>query len=118
MSVVRRIARPLIAITFIDGGWDAFRHPAERAKKVAPVIEKLAPQLGLPNDPELLVRANGLTMAGAGTLFATGRFPRLSAAVLAATLIPTTYAGHPFWDVEDEATKRQHRMHFLKNAGM
>ncbi|GAA4346137.1 DoxX family protein [Angustibacter luteus] len=118
MSVVRRIARPLLALTFVDGGWDSFRHPAEKAKKAAPVLEKVAPVLGLPNDPEMLVRANGLAMMGAGVLFATNRAPRTSALVLAATLVPTTVAGHPFWEADDPATKRQQRLHFFKNLGM
>jgi uncharacterized membrane protein YphA (DoxX/SURF4 family) len=118
MSVVRRIARPLLALTFIDGGWDAFRHPAERAKKAAPLLDKVAPVLGLPDDPEMMVRANGLAMMGAGALFATNRAPRTSALVMAATLVPTTMAGHPFWEAPDADARRQQRIHFFKNLGM
>jgi len=118
MSVVRRIARPLLAATFVSGGVDAYRHPEPRAKMAAPVIEKYAAQVGLPNDPELLVRANGAAMAGAGALLAMGRFPRLSATVLALTIVPTTLAGHPFWEVKDPAQRKQQLLHFLKNAGL
>ena len=75
MSVVRRIARPLLAATFVSGGVDAYRHPAPRAQLAAPLIDKYAAQVGLPNDPELLVRANGAAMAAAGSLLAVGRFP-------------------------------------------
>ncbi|WP_426561864.1 DoxX family protein [Angustibacter sp. McL0619] len=118
MSVVRRVARPLLALTFIDGGWDAFRHPSAKAERAAPLIDKLAPALGVPNDPEMLVRANGLTMMGAGVLFALGRAPRTSATVMAVSLIPTTLAGHPFWEADDPAQRRQQRLHFLKNLGL
>jgi uncharacterized membrane protein YphA (DoxX/SURF4 family) len=31
-----------------------------------------------------------------------GWFPRLSAAVLAGTLVPTTLAGHRYWEIEDK----------------
>jgi hypothetical protein len=57
-------------------------------------------------------------MMGAGALFATSRAPRTSALVLAATLVPTTVAGHPFWEADDPATRRQQRLHFFKNLGM
>jgi putative oxidoreductase len=118
MSVVRRIARPLLAAMFIDGGLDALRHPASKVGNATPVVEKVAPVLGLPNDPELLVRANGAAMVGAGTMFALGRFPRLSALTLAATLLPTTAAGHRFWEIDDPAQRKQQRLHLLKNAGL
>ena len=118
MSAVRRIARPLLAATFVSGGVDAYRHPAPRAKAAAPIVDKYASQLGLPNDPELLVRANGAAMAAAGSLLALGRFPRLSATVLALTIIPTTYIGHQFWTIEDPAQRKQQLLHFLKNAGL
>jgi uncharacterized membrane protein YphA (DoxX/SURF4 family) len=118
MTVVRRIARPLLAAQFVDGGLDQFRHPGTKVDRARPVVDKLAEPLRLPNDPELLVRANGAAMAGAGILFATGKLPRLSALVLAATIVPTTYAGHPFWAEKDAAQRRQQKVHFLKNLGL
>jgi uncharacterized membrane protein YphA (DoxX/SURF4 family) len=118
MSVVRRIARPLLAASFIDGGLDQLRHPASKVGTAAPLIEKYAPRLGLPNDPELLVRANGATMVGAGTLLALGRFPRLSALALTLTLVPTTLAGHRFWEIKDPEKRKTQKLQLLKNAGM
>jgi putative oxidoreductase len=38
--------------------------------------------------------------------------------VLGASLVPTTIAGHAFWDVEDERDRSAQRMQFLKNAGL
>lgn len=121
MSAVRRIARPLLAATFVHGGLDAFRHPATRVEAAAPVvarINKTVPQLGLPDDTELLVRANGAAMVGAGTLLATGRLPRLASLVLAVSLVPTTAAAHRFWEIKDPAQRKQHQLHFLKNLGL
>ena len=72
----------------------------------------------LPTDPATLVRINsGVQIAGALTL-ATGRAPRLSAAVLAATLLPTTAAGHRFWEVDDKAQRTQQQLHFFKNVSL
>ncbi len=47
-----------------------------------------------------------------------GWWPRLSAAVLAGTLVPTTLAGHRFWEIEDKQERAQQRIHFLKNVTM
>ena len=118
MTVVRRIARPMLAAIFVTGGLDALLHPAERAKIAAPLVTKLSGPLNLPDDPEMLVRANGATMVAAGTMLGLGTFPRLAAAALAGTLIPTTYTAHAFWTVKDPAARAQQRTHFLKNVGL
>jgi putative oxidoreductase len=118
MTIVRRIARPLLSAVFIQSGLDQFRHPAAKAEAARPFVAKVSGPLSLPNDPELLVRANGAAMAGAGALLAVGRMPRLSALVLATTLVPTTYVGHRFWEVKDPEERRSQRTHFVKNLGL
>ncbi len=118
MTVVRRIARPLLAAVFVDQGLDQFRHPAKQVEAARPVVSSLAVPLRLPDDPELLIRANGAAMATAGTLLAFGRLPRLASTVLALSTVPTTYAAHPFWSEKDPEKRRQTRLHFLKNVGL
>lgn len=118
MTVVRRIARPMMAAIFVTSGLDSLRHPAKPAQVAAPAIKALSGRLKLPDDPELIVRANGATMLAAGTMLGLGKFPRLAAVALAATLVPTTYAAHPFWTVEDPVARSQQRIHFLKNIGL
>ena len=59
----------------------------------------------------------GVHIAG-GLALATGRAPRLSALALAATLVPTTVAGHRFWEESDPAAKAQQKTHFFKNVSM
>jgi uncharacterized membrane protein YphA (DoxX/SURF4 family) len=117
MTLVRRIARPMLASLFMVQGMEQLRHPSAMHAKVAPFAEKVAP-LGLPNDPELLVRANGATMVGAGGLLALGRFPRLASMALVATMAPTTYVGHAFWQETDPVARRQNRTQFLKNVSL
>lgn len=118
MTLVRKVARPLLAAMFVKGGWDALRNPGSRAAKAAPLVEQVSGPLRLPNDPELLVRANGAAMVGGGALLAIGRFPRVAATVLAGSLVPTTVAGHPFWTETDPAKRKQQQQHFLKNLGL
>lgn len=118
MTVVRRLARPMLASMFVTDGLDALRHPGGRAQAAAPFLESVAQPLGLPNDPELLVRVNGAAMLGAGAMLGLGRMPRLSALVLAVTMVPTTYVGHAFWGVEDREARVAQRTQFLKNLSM
>jgi putative oxidoreductase len=107
---VRAAGRVALAAMFITGGADAVFDPGPLAPKAA--------QIGVPLDPELAVRANGAAMLGAGVALALGIWPRLSAAVLAGTLVPTTLAAHPYWRIEDPAMRRQQRTHFFKNLGL
>ena len=125
MSLSRLVARPMLASMFLVGGVNALRNAdklAPRAKPVldrlVPLVTKAAPQLPVPTDPVTLVRLNGAAQVGAGLALATGRAPRLSAAVLAATLVPTTAAGHRFWEESDPTAKAQNRIHFFKNVSM
>ena len=117
MTIVRRIARPLLAAPLIATGVDAVRHPGPHAEAARPLVDRASGPLRLPNDPELVVRASGAVTAAGGVLLATGRLPRLSALaiVLAA---PTTQATTPFWREKDPEARRTQRTLFLKNLGL
>ena len=54
----------------------------------------------------------------AGSTLALGIFPRVSALVLGASLIPTTLAGHRFWEQPNDGAKAQQTIQFLKNVAM
>ena len=118
MSLIRRVARPMIAASFIVSGLDQLRHPGKVAPKVAPLADQAAPALHLPNDPELLVRANGAAQVGAGLMLGMGRMPRTAATVLAATMVPSTYVSHPFWAAKDPTQRREERKAFMKNLAV
>jgi putative oxidoreductase len=125
MTAVRLIARPMLASMFVMGGLDALMHASGKVSKaqkvteqVPTVAEKVAPGLPVPTDPATLIRINGGAQVLAGLTLATGRVPRLSALVLAASLVPTTYAGHAFWAEKDEATRSAQRIQFFKNVSM
>lgn len=125
MTVTRFIARPMLASMFVAGGVTALKNTeaaAIRAKPVTdavvPVAQKLAPSVPIPTDPKTLVRINAATQIGAGLALATGHAPRLSALTLAATLVPTTAAGHRFWEESDPDAKANQRIHFFKNVSM
>ena len=116
--LTRRIARPLLAGIFISGGIDTFRNPGPRAQRVEPVTKRFSDTLPLAVDTEKLVQLNAAAHVVAGTTLALGKVPRLSAAVLAASLVPTTVAGHRFWEEESPQSKAMQRTHFLKNLAI
>jgi putative oxidoreductase len=118
IRLTRRIARPLLAGIFIQGGIDTFRNPGPRAQRVEPVIGKMTDALPLPDDTEALVRLNAAVHVVFGLLLARGKLPRLSAAALAASLVPTTLAGHRFWDEDTPQGKAMQRTHFAKNLAI
>jgi putative oxidoreductase len=109
----------MVASIFVVQGFDTFRHPEKVAPRAEPVVRPLADRFTVvPAKTEDAVRLNGAVQMVAGTLLALGRFPRLSALALAATLVPTTAAGHRFWEAEEDADRTQQRIHFLKNLSM
>ncbi|MDL4817239.1 hypothetical protein [Actinomadura opuntiae] len=44
--------------------------------------------------------------------------PRLAAMAIAAPLVPTTLAGHAFWELEDPMARKLQRIQFHKNAAL
>jgi putative oxidoreductase len=121
MTPVRTVARALLAAIFIKSGLDSVRNPDRLVETAKPTVDTFAPALdavGLPTDPRTVVRLNGAAQVAGGLMLATGNAPRLGAAVLAGTLVPTTVAGHPFWSIEDPGERAKHRTHFMKNLAL
>lgn len=125
MTPIRLLARPMLASTFVFGGIQALKNAPALAEAAKPVndeirglAEKLAPQVNVPSDDKTLVRINAGVHIVAGLGLATGRAPRLCALALAGTVVPTTLAGHPFWEEKDKAARAQQMTHFFKNVSM
>jgi putative oxidoreductase len=118
MTISRRAARPLLATVFIAGGIETLRHPEPRVKMAEPIAPPVARALGLPADTEQLVKINAIVQVTAGLLLAVGWLPRLAATALAGSLVPTTLAGHRFWEETDPMRRSQQQIHFFKNLGL
>jgi uncharacterized membrane protein YphA (DoxX/SURF4 family) len=122
--LVRRIARPLLATPFIYGGISTLRKPQDRVPGARPVVEKIAETadkqlpVEVPRDVEQYVKANAALQVGAGVLLALGKFPRLTSLALAGSTVPTTLAGHRFWEETDPKVSFEKIAHFVKNLGM
>ncbi len=115
----------MLASMFVVGGLNSVKNAKAMAPRAKPITDKLtalaqsvAPQFPLPDNAEMFVRVNGAVHIAAGAALATGRVPRLSAMVLAGTMVPTTLAGHPFWAESDPTARANQRTHFFKNVSM
>ena len=99
MSVLRTVARPLLACPFVLAGIDAFARPAghrERAQTFAPLAKKAGMEFD-ETTADLATRGLGVGFALAGLALATGKCPRVAGGVLAALEVPVALANNPFW---------------------
>ncbi|MDO4897937.1 MAG: DoxX family membrane protein [Rothia sp. (in: high G+C Gram-positive bacteria)] len=121
MSLVRRFARPLLASSFIVSGVDRLRDSdsSQHLTKVIDLASKSAPQLSSLRGQEKLV---GQALAGsqvvAGTLFALGKFPRFSSAVLVATGTINAYVEYAAAEANTADQKSARRNHTVRNASL
>lgn len=116
--MLRMTGRLLMGTTYAVLGYEAWREPGGRVDQASGTLAALRNVLPIPDDDERVVRANGGAQAAAGALLAVGILPRLSATVLAGSMIPTSLAGHAFWKIDDPAARKMQRVQFLKNLAM
>ena len=118
LAPLRPAARVLTGSTYVLLGFDALRAPGGRVEQAGPVLAAMRKAVPLPDDDELLVRGNAGVMVAAGALLALGIAPRLSALALAGSLVPTTLAGHSYWQIEDPEVRKIQRIQFHKNMAL
>jgi putative oxidoreductase len=123
MSLSRRLARPLIASGIVYAAQGVLRNPGPVAPKATRVTDKVVPLakkagVPLPEDTVTLVRINAAAQLVGALAIATGRAPRLGAALVATSLVPTTIAGHAFWAETDPVAKKQQTLQFFKNTSL
>jgi uncharacterized membrane protein YphA (DoxX/SURF4 family) len=112
----------MLAGIFVSGGFKALTDPDPLVKAAEPVTHRVAPHLTkmhekVPTDPRTLVQLNGAVQLVAGLLLPT-RLHRLAALALIGSIVPTTAAGHRFWEYDDPGQRQQQQIHFIKNLGL
>lgn len=122
--IVQRLARPMLATVFVVSGINTLRSPDKNVKAATPLIESAVEKFGdslpeqVPTDPETVVRLDAVLKIVAGVGLAVGWFPRLCALVLAVNMVPTTVAGHAYWEHEEPTARAANRAHFQKNLAV
>ena len=122
MSIVRRIARPLLATGYVANGVESFRsssssaqHLAPAASAVAKAFPRAAPAL---KNPAMVAQGLAAAQVGAAVLFGLGRLPRLSAGVLVTTTALNAYADHRAAPAETAEQKAERRTTAFNNASL
>lgn len=119
MRLLDAVSRAALGWVFVQAGAGVLRTPEPPAAKAAPVLGLLrsAAPVPLPADVEL-VRLNAATQVAAGAALILDVTPRLAAAVLIGSIVPTTAGGHRFWEIEAGPERNTQRNHFLKNISI
>lgn len=128
MSLLRFVARSLLASHFVINGVKAVKDPSQFVPAVQPLADRVVPLAQqaapaevsdrIPTDTATLVRIGGGAQVLGGLAFATGKGRRLGATLLAVSVVPETIAAHPFWQRTDPEERAADRAHFLKNLGL
>lgn len=121
MSLSRRLARPLLASSFIASGLDALLRPeshVERFRAVEPTLEKAGIPPAIASDTRLLVRITGGITALSGLMLAANRSPRSAALTLAAITVPVTVVNNPFWTANTAERKKEMRRGLLVGGSL
>ncbi|WP_027004573.1 DoxX family membrane protein [Corynebacterium halotolerans] len=122
--MIRKIARPMLASVYIADGADTLLNTQDHVESTENVLKRVRTVLPrryarqVPKDAELVARSLGGAKAGAGSLLAFGKLPRVSAAVLAATAVPTILGRHAFWETQDREERRARRSGFVTNIAL
>lgn len=105
MSLLRFVARSMLASYFVVNGVKALRHPEDFAPAAEPVAEKVLPLVNasipdsvrdyLPKDTAGFVRCNGALQIAGGLSLATGFGRRIGAGILAVTMLPHVATANP-----------------------
>lgn len=118
MIGTRTIARSLLASVFVVLGAKSLQRSGQLSPVAEPVTDPIADATGVDASTETLVKVNSGVQIAGGALLALGIAPRPAALALGASLVPTTLAGHRFWESETPMQKELDTMGFLKNAAI
>ncbi|MFF0222878.1 DoxX family protein [Streptomyces sp. NPDC004629] len=112
--------RAALGTVFLMGGSLVFRHPEGPTHAAGNFLGKLKKRVAPLNrfEDRDLVRLNAAVQCAAGASLIAGRIPRVAAAVLVGSLIPTTLAGFPFWEAEPGPERIRMNADFTKNAAL
>jgi uncharacterized membrane protein YphA (DoxX/SURF4 family) len=105
MSLLRFVARSMLASYFVTNGVKALRHPEDFVADAQPLADKVLPLLAsalpaeargyLPEDTAGFVKCNGILQIVGGLSLATGLGRRVGAGVLALTMVPHVLVANP-----------------------
>ena len=72
MSVIRFLARPMLASSFVITGLDKLKNADDTARQLSPVLRRASESLPFQTDEKVLARVIGGAQLGAGALLGLG----------------------------------------------
>lgn len=120
MTLLRLVARPLLASVFVLDGIDAARHADVYAARLEPFRARLDALTGgrLPADLTPLVRASGAVTVTAALMLGMSKAPRVAAVALALAATPLAAARNPIQSVHTREERREYAEDALRTAGL
>jgi len=122
VTLVRVVARPLIASSFVFSGVDRLRNAGATAPQLKPVlagVTKVIPSAAaVTNNEKLVGQVLGATQVGAALLLGIGRFSRVAALLLTVTATVNTLVDYRSADATTPEGKKQRRTTLLKNLSL
>lgn len=110
-TALRFLARGALCSIFIRAAIRALINPGFQVDRAVKSLPDLP-------EPHLVARSQAAVQLAGSAALLFDVAPRVAAGVLAATLVPVTYVGHPFWTLDDPQARNQQITHFLKNLGL
>lgn len=118
MTIVRVLARPMLASSFILSGLDSLRNADRTAQQLSPVLGRVSAALPVDTNEKTLARAVAGAQVGAGVLLATGKFSRAAALLLTLTAGLTTFVEYRNASSDTKEAKAHRRSQLAKNIGL
>lgn len=118
MSLVRFLARPMLASSFVVAGLDKLKNADDTAEQLSPLLRRASESLPFPADEKMLARVIGGTQVGAGALLALGKYSRFSATLLAGISVLNTFVEWRSADISTKEGRLARRAQLLKNISL
>lgn len=118
MSVIRFLARPMLASSFVVAGVDKLKNADDTAQQLSPILRRASDALPFATSDQTLARIIGGTQVGAGVLFGLGKFSRLSAGILVLVSALNTFVEWRSADISTKEARNARRQQLLKNLSL
>ena len=122
MTLIRRIARPMLGATFIYSGVEKLRNPDEAAEELSPALDDIAGFYSqadqLAAKPRLTAQVIGGVQIAAGVALAVGKFPRVAAVTLCGVHKLNSYAEYRSAELNSPGDEVAQRKTLVKNISL
>ncbi|RJN33060.1 DoxX family protein [Nesterenkonia natronophila] len=122
MTLIRKIARPLLGATFIYDGVEKLRNPDEAAEELSPALNDISGFVSQAEQvaakPRLTAQVLGGVEVAAGVALAVGKFPRIAALALCGAHKLNSYAEFRSADLQSPGDEVAQRKTLLKNISI